>query len=321
MNALSNNLIMVDRKKLKNPNGLILGTPGSGKSFSAKREIANAFLVTDDDVIVCNPEAEYTALVQKFEGQVIKVSPSSTQYINPMEENARMAALQKIPQLSGLTVAPIAPKMLEQMRGGRKILWKMKKADPELENTQNIRFITSSYEDRFKIPDGSAVEIEYPNRKFSDRCEYMDEYHLRLGYDVLHICQLAEMLERGEGTCRPEPLITEEHSAWDLGSKGFLAIQTCEDGYDYTLYHKDFTEIDGGQIDNPEISMNAARDQILSDYGFGGRTMTQIDYDELCDRAEDAEISRRESVLGKLSDLSSRTDTPVKAAKAKEAER
>jgi hypothetical protein len=58
LNALSNNLIMVDRKKLKNPNGLILGTPGSGKSFSAKREIANAFLVTDDDVIVCDPEAE-----------------------------------------------------------------------------------------------------------------------------------------------------------------------------------------------------------------------------------------------------------------------
>ena len=81
-------LIMVDRKKLKNPNGLILGTPGSGKSFSAKREIANAFLVTDDDVIVCDPEAEYTALVKKFEGQVIKISPSSAQYINPMDINA-----------------------------------------------------------------------------------------------------------------------------------------------------------------------------------------------------------------------------------------
>ena len=58
LNALSNNLIMVDRKRLKNPNGLILGTPGSGKSFSAKREITNAFLVTDDDIIVCDPEAE-----------------------------------------------------------------------------------------------------------------------------------------------------------------------------------------------------------------------------------------------------------------------
>ena len=87
LNAISNNLIMVDRKKLKNPNGLILGTPGSGKSFSAKREIANAFLVTDDDVIICDPEAEYAALVQKFEGQVIKISPASTQYINPMDIN------------------------------------------------------------------------------------------------------------------------------------------------------------------------------------------------------------------------------------------
>lgn len=87
LNALSNNLIMVDRKKLKNPNGLILGTPGSGKSFSAKREITNAFLVTDDDVIICDPESEYTALVHKFKGQVIKISPSSTQYINPMDIN------------------------------------------------------------------------------------------------------------------------------------------------------------------------------------------------------------------------------------------
>lgn len=87
LNALSNNLIMVDRKKLKNPNGLILGTPGSGKSFSAKREIANAFLVTDDDIIICDPESEYAALVQKLKGQVIKISPSSTQYINPMDIN------------------------------------------------------------------------------------------------------------------------------------------------------------------------------------------------------------------------------------------
>ena len=87
LNALSNNLIMVDRKLLKNPNGLILGTPGSGKSFSAKREITNAFLVTDDDVIICDPEAEYAPLVNKLKGQVIHISPSSTQYINPMDIN------------------------------------------------------------------------------------------------------------------------------------------------------------------------------------------------------------------------------------------
>lgn len=87
LNALSNNLIMVDRKLLKNPNGLILGTPGSGKSFAAKREIANAFLVTDDDVIISDPESEYSPLVFRFGGQVIKISPTSTQYINPMDIN------------------------------------------------------------------------------------------------------------------------------------------------------------------------------------------------------------------------------------------
>ena len=88
LNSLSNNLIMVDRKKLKNPNGLILGTPGSGKSFSAKREIANAFLVTDDDIIICDPESEYSPLVNKLNGQCIVISPSSTQFINPMDINA-----------------------------------------------------------------------------------------------------------------------------------------------------------------------------------------------------------------------------------------
>ena len=94
INALSNNLIMVDRKLLKNPNGLILGTPGSGKSFSAKREITNAFLICPkDDIIICDPEGEYTPLVERLHGQVIKLSPTgkgydgSPCYINPMDLN------------------------------------------------------------------------------------------------------------------------------------------------------------------------------------------------------------------------------------------
>ena len=87
VNALSSNLIMCDRKKLKNPNGLILGTPGAGKSFSAKREITNSFLITTDDIAIIDPEAEYSPLVTALGGQVIKVSPTSTQYINPMDIN------------------------------------------------------------------------------------------------------------------------------------------------------------------------------------------------------------------------------------------
>ena len=87
LNALSNNMILCDRKQLKNPNGLILGTPGSGKSFSAKREITNAFLTTTDDIIICDPEAEYYPLVNRLNGQVVKISPTSTQYINPLDIN------------------------------------------------------------------------------------------------------------------------------------------------------------------------------------------------------------------------------------------
>ncbi len=87
LNALSNNMIMVDRKKLKNPNGLILGTPGSGKSFAAKREITNAFFVTQDDIIIGDPEGEYYPLVNALGGQVIHISPTSHDYINPMDIN------------------------------------------------------------------------------------------------------------------------------------------------------------------------------------------------------------------------------------------
>ena len=87
LNALSNNLIMADRKRLKNPNGLILGTPGSGKSFAAKREITNVFIVTKDDIIICDPEGEYFPLVNALNGEVIKISAKSNDYINPMEVN------------------------------------------------------------------------------------------------------------------------------------------------------------------------------------------------------------------------------------------
>ena len=87
LNALSSNMIMVDRKRLKNPNGLILGTPGSGKSFAAKREITNAFFVTQDDIIIGDPEGEYYPLVHALGGQVIHISPTSHDYINPMDIN------------------------------------------------------------------------------------------------------------------------------------------------------------------------------------------------------------------------------------------
>ena len=124
INALSNNLIMVDRKLLKNPNGLILGTPGSGKSFSAKREIANCFLLTSDDVIICDPEAEYAPLVERLHGQVIKISPTSTNYINPMDLNLDYSSLMDNGVQEAITIW--LPEMQFSLTGiwmGQQTMW------------------------------------------------------------------------------------------------------------------------------------------------------------------------------------------------------
>ena len=84
-NTISNNMIMADRKKLRTPNGIILGTPGSGKSFSAKREMLMCYLITRDDILICDPEGEYYPLVKILGGQVIKLATNSTDYLNPMD--------------------------------------------------------------------------------------------------------------------------------------------------------------------------------------------------------------------------------------------
>ena len=85
LNELSNNMIMADRKKLRTPNGVILGTPGSGKSFAAKREILSCFLMTRDDIVICDPEGEYFPLVQALKGQVVRLATDSKNFLNPMD--------------------------------------------------------------------------------------------------------------------------------------------------------------------------------------------------------------------------------------------
>ena len=86
MNALSHNVIMADRKKLKSANGLYLGSTGSGKSFAAKRELLNVFLaIPQDRIIVVDPMGEYAPLVERLGGQVIEIAPDSPNHISPMD--------------------------------------------------------------------------------------------------------------------------------------------------------------------------------------------------------------------------------------------
>lgn len=88
LNALSRNMVIFNRYSLKAPNGVILGSPGSGKSFAAKREAINVLLNDPNaEVIIIDPEREYTELAKGFDGEVINISAGSKNYINPMDCN------------------------------------------------------------------------------------------------------------------------------------------------------------------------------------------------------------------------------------------
>lgn len=85
LNQSTNNLIVFNRASLINANGFILGCPGSGKSFSAKREMVNVFLASNDEIIIVDPEREYTNLVKALNGELIYISESSNSHLNPLE--------------------------------------------------------------------------------------------------------------------------------------------------------------------------------------------------------------------------------------------
>ncbi|KAA9237653.1 MULTISPECIES: VirB4-like conjugal transfer ATPase, CD1110 family [Aerococcus] len=123
LNQLSQNMIMADRRQLRNPNGLILGTPGSGKSFGAKREIVDVFLTTDDDIIITDPEAEYAPLVRALNGSVIELSANSKHHVNPMDINLDSSEEDPI-----ALKADFVTSMLELILGGNEGLSAVEKS-------------------------------------------------------------------------------------------------------------------------------------------------------------------------------------------------
>ena len=143
---------------------------------------------------------------------------------------------------------------------GRRRIW-----EPET-LPKDIRLINSHYDDLYRIPDGGVIQVDYPDgRSFTARVEHLDDYHFDMGGlgNVFHICQFAEVMERNHADFYPEIQTQDEQAAWELGGKGYLAIQSCEDGWDYTIYHSDFSVMDGGQLDAPELTIQEAREQIL----------------------------------------------------------
>ena len=188
------------------------------------------------------------------------------------------------------------------------------------------------YDDLYRIPDGGVIQVDYPDgRSFTAKLEHLDDYHFDMGGlgNVFHICQFADVMGRNHADFYPEIQTQDNQGAWELGGKGYIAIQSCDDGWDYTLYHSDFSVMDGGQVDAPELTIQEVREQILEAHHMEkGRRLLQ-DYDFVMDRAAEAEelgANNRPSTLEKLASLAGAKEkcdvpecSPVGCRKARDA--
>ena len=167
---------------------------------------------------------------------------------------------------------------------------------------------------------GKTAYWLYPDgRSFTARVEHLDDYHFDVGGlgNVFHICQFAEVMERNHADFYPEIQTQDEQAAWELGGKGYLAIQSCEDGWDYTIYHSDYSVMDGGQLDAPELTIQEAREQILEAHHMEKGRRLLRDYDAVMDKVAEAEelsADHRPSTLEKLAELANDTSAPKSSA-------
>ena len=172
---------------------------------------------------------------------------------------------------------------------------------------KDIRFIDSHYKDLFRIPDGGCIQIHYPDETVVKPCKFIDEYHTQIGNNVFHICQFAEIMERNNAHYMAEPEIMGDEAAWKVGRDRILAIQTCDDGYDYTLFDENYNEIDGGQVDNPDISMIEVRTDILESFNLAHRELRAMFYEDVMEQG--FEVGRQAMVVkGPIAGLAFKLD-------------
>ena len=198
---------------------------------------------------------------------------------------------------------------------GRRRIWEPETIPPD------VRLINSHYDDIYRIPDGGVVQIDrLDGSSYTVRVERLDDHHFMLGgIDPYHIAQFPEVMERNGAAAYPEIQTQDDQGAWALGNMGYIAIQSTDEGWDYTLYHRDFSVMDGGQINAPELTIQEVREQILEAHHMEkGRRLLQ-DYDAVMDKVAEAEelsADYRPSTLEKLAELASDTSAPKSSARS-----
>lgn len=161
----------------------------------------------------------------------------------------------------------VAVTTLEKFRSGVR---KRRNLDPHSLPDDDVRFIDPRYNELFRVPDGSMVQLKFPNgRQYSEKVEYLDDYHMRIGSAVQHICEFAERMTRSHATVEPEPLTQQDYRVWNLEYDFYLTVQENNGLWEYALYQGDCSLLERGKLDAPELMIEEVRDEIVYTHNLG----------------------------------------------------
>ena len=194
------------------------------------------------------------------------------------------------------------------------------------EKNQEIRFIDSRYNDLFWLPNGGFIQVDYPDETVIKQCVFVNPYHTQIGYNVFHICEYAERMERIGATYQAEPEIMGDEAAWKIGRDQHLVIRHCEEGYAYSLLNEQFVDLNGGILENPALSMLEARAEILKLLDLAPKELRTMVYEDVMEQC--FEVGRqagaskqpagRKSVVGQLVQDGGKPAATVKALHKKQ---
>ena len=181
----------------------------------------------------------------------------------------------------------VAVTTLEKFRSGVR---KRRNLAPRSLPDNDVRFIDPQYNELFRVPDGSMVQLKFPNgRQYSEKVEYLDDYHMRIGSAVQHICEFAERMARSHATVEPEPLTQQDYRVWNLEYDFYLTVQENNGLWEYALYQGDCSLLERGKLDAPELMIEEVRDEIVYTHNLGKNACISLSPEEFAQKLADRE--------------------------------
>ena len=179
----------------------------------------------------------------------------------------------------------VAVTTLEKFRSGVR---RRRNLAPRSLPEDDVRFIDPMYNELFRVPDGGVVQMTYPDgHQRSEKVEYLDDYHMKIGSSVQHICEFAERMARSHAIVEPEPLTQQEQRAWNLEYDYYLTVQAEDGSWDYALYQGDCCLLERGRIEAPELMIEEVRDEILYSHNLRNKDCIPLTQEEFARKLAD----------------------------------